>query len=302
MEHSHEHKHSLPTSINRSFLVGIALNIIFVIVELGAGFFTGSLALISDAGHNLSDVFSLVLSLVAFRLAKIRPTETFTYGYKKSTILASVINAVILIVAVGLIGWEAIQRFYHPQEISGGIVAAVAGVGILINSFSAFLFFKDKEKDLNIKGAYMHLLADALVSVGVVVAGVIISYTHWFWVDSVISFGIMIVIVLGTWGLLKESLRLSLDAVPKDIDVGAVKKSALAINGVINIHHLHIWATGTSLTSATAHIVVEESLTSKQISALTKKLKHEWDHLGIAHSTIEIETADGGCLDADMNH
>ena len=298
----HEHTHSLPESISRSFIIGIALNIVFVIVEFGAGIFTGSLALMSDAGHNLSDVFSLALSLLALRFAKIKPTETFTYGFKKSTILASLVNAVILLLAVGSIGWEAIQRFNHPQEISGGMVAAVAGIGIVINAASAFLFFKDKEKELNIKGAYLHLFADALVSVGVVVAGIIISYTHWLWVDPAISLVIMIVIVTGTWGLLKESLRLSMDAVPKEIDVDAVKKSAIAVDGVTDVHHLHIWASGTSQTAATAHVVVKESLSSKRISALTKNIKHEWDHLGIAHSTIEIETDDGECSDVNMFH
>jgi cobalt-zinc-cadmium efflux system protein len=198
MSHDHSH-HNTSQNYNKAFVVGIALNSAYIIVEMVFGVLTNSMALISDAGHNLSDVFSLVLSLVAFRLTRIKPTEIYTYGFKKSTILASLLNAVILLVAVGSIGWEAIQRFYHPQEISGGVVAVVAGIGIIINAASAFLFFKDKDKDLNLKGAYMHLFADALVSVGVVIAGVIISYTHWLWIDPMISLVIMLVIVLGTW-------------------------------------------------------------------------------------------------------
>lgn len=296
MSHDHSH-HNTSQNYNKAFVVGIALNSAYIIVEMVFGVLTNSMALISDAGHNLSDVFSLVLSLVAFRLTRIKPTEIYTYGFKKSTILASLLNAVVLLVAVGSIGWEAIQRFSHPQEISGGVVAVVAGIGIIINAASAFLFFKDKKKDLNLKGAYMHLFADALVSVGVVIAGIIISYTHWLWIDPTISLVIMVVIVLGTWDLLKESLRLSMDAVPKNINIEAVKKSTLEIDDVTGIHHLHIWASGTSQTAATAHIVVNQSQSSNNISSIIKKIKHAWEHLGITHSTIEIETSEEDCSD-----
>lgn len=300
MEHSHQHNRPLSENIGRLFVIGIALNVLFVILEFGAGFITNSLALISDAGHNLSDVFSLSLSLIAFRLSKIKATEIYTYGFKKSTILVSLFNAVILLLAAGSIGWEAIQRFNNPQAISGTVIAVVAGIGIIINVASAFLFFNEKEKDLNVKGAYLHLMADALVSVGVVFSGVIISYTNWMWVDSVISLVIVCVIIFGTWGLLKDSLRLSMDAVPKEIDIDSVKKSALTLDGVIGIHHLHIWASGTTQTAATSHIVVKESLSPKQIATLVKSLKHQWEHLGIAHSTIEVETEEGECADVTM--
>jgi cobalt-zinc-cadmium efflux system protein len=296
MAHNHTHN-TILQNYNKAFIIGIALNSAYVIIEMIYGVLTNSMALISDAGHNLSDVFSLVLSLVAFRLTKIKPTETYTYGFKKSTILASLFNAVILLVAVGSIGWEAIQRFFHPQEVSGGVVAIVAGIGIIINAVSAFLFFKDKEKDLNLKGAYMHLFADALVSIGVVIAGIIITYTHWLWIDPTISLVIMVVIVFGTWDLLKESLRLSMDAVPKNIDVEAVKKSTLAVEDVTGIHHIHIWANGTTQTAATAHIVIKQSLASKQVSGIVKNIKHAWEHLGISHSTIEIETSEEECSD-----
>ena len=296
MAHDHSH-HAAPGNYNRAFLIGIALNATYVVVELIYGIMTNSMALISDAGHNMSDVFSLLISLAAFRLARIKPSDTYTYGFKKSTILASLFNAIILLIAVGSIGWEAIQRFYHPQEISGGIIAIVAGVGIVINFASALLFHKDKEKDLNLKGAYLHLIADALVSVGVVIAGIVISYTHWLWIDPAMSLLIMVVIIMGAWDLLKESLRLSMDAVPKNIDIEEVKKSAMTVEGVSGIHHLHIWASGTSHIAATAHVVVTQSVSSTTVPMLIKEIKHQWEHLGISHATVEIESSEENCSD-----
>ena len=199
-EHGHAHGHALPApeQVNKAFIIGIALNLIFVLVEAAAGFWYDSLALLSDAGHNLSDVISLVLALLAFRMAKVKPNSRYTYGYKKSTVLVSLLNAIILLVAVGIILAESIEKLRNPQPIAGGVIAWVAGVGILINAFTAFLFLKDKERDLNIKGAYLHLMADALVSVGVVISGVIISYTHWYIMDPII--GIAIGIFIGVVG------------------------------------------------------------------------------------------------------
>lgn len=198
--HTHEHGHALPApeQVNKAFIIGIALNLIFVLVEATAGFWYDSLALLSDAGHNLSDVISLVLALLAFRMAKVKPNSRYTYGYKKSTVLVSLLNAIILLVAVGIILAESIEKLRNPQPIAGGVIAWVAGVGILINAFTAFLFLKDKERDLNIKGAYLHLMADALVSVGVVISGVIISYTHWYIIDPIIGIAIAIVILVST--------------------------------------------------------------------------------------------------------
>ena len=218
-EHGHAHGHALPApeQVNKAFIIGIALNLIFVLVEAAAGFWYDSLALLSDAGHNLSDVISLVLALLAFRMAKVKPNSRYTYGYKKSTVLVSLLNAIILLVAVGIILAESIEKLRNPQPIAGGVIVWVAGVGILINAFTAFLFLKDKERDLNIKGAYLHLMADALVSVGVVISGVIISYTHWYIIDPIIGIAIAIVILVSTWNLLRDSLRLSLDGVPAGI-------------------------------------------------------------------------------------
>jgi len=292
--HAHVHTHALPAAggqLNRAFIWGIALNLAFVVVEFVAGFVTGSLALVSDAGHNLSDVASLALSLVAFRLAKVKSSQQYTYGYRKSTILVSLFNALILLVAVGAIGWEAVRRFTHPEPVPGGMMAVVAGIGIVVNAASAFLFMRDKEKDLNVKGAYLHLLADAMVSLGTVVAGIIIIYTGWYWVDPVVSLVIMIVIVYSTWGLLKSSLRLSLDGVPQGIELEEVKKIALKIPGVKDIYHIHIWAMSTTENALTAQLVVASQLNMEQVDGLKRTLCHELEHLGIQHITLETSVS-----------
>lgn len=297
-----EHHHHSPTitNLNKAFWIGIILNSAFVLLEFCAGFYFNSLALLSDAGHNLSDVASLGLSLFAFRLTKSKATERFTYGLHKSTILASLANAVILLIAVGSIGWEAIQRFLHPVETEGGVIAVVAGIGIVINTVSAFFFFRDKDKDLNVKSAYLHLAADALVSAGVVVAGILIVYTGLKWIDPVISLVIMGVVIYGTWSLLTESLRLSLDAVPEDIDMEKIKEQMLKTAGVKNIHHIHVWAMSTTRNAMTAHLILENDLTEKQVTKLKSNLKHELEHMNIGHVTLETESQN--CHDEDCDH
>lgn len=291
---SNEHKHNQHskqlTNVSKAFWIGIVLNSTFVIVEFIAGFYFNSLALLSDAGHNLSDVASLGLSLFAFRLAKSKATSRFTYGLHKSTILASLANAVVLLIAVGSIGWEAIQRFMHPVETQGGVIAIVAGFGIVINGISAFFFFKDRGKDLNIKSAYLHLAMDAVVSAGVVIAGVIISYSGIRWIDPFISLIIMAVVIFSTWSLLKESLRLSLDAVPENIDIDKIKVKLLEPKAVKNIHHIHIWAMSTTKNAMTAHLILENDLSGGQISKIKAELKHELEHMNIQHVTFETES------------
>ena len=205
-EHHHEHVHEL-TSLNKSFIIGITLNILFVLVEFGIGFYYDSLGLLSDAGHNLGDVASLVLAMLAFRLAKVHPNSRYTYGYKKSTVLVSLLNAVILLVAVGIIITESIEKLFHPVPVEGAAIAWTAGVGVVINAVTAWLFMKDKEKDLNVKGAYLHMAADTLVSVGVVISGIIIMYTGWTLVDPIIGLVIAVIIVISTWSLLHDSQR-----------------------------------------------------------------------------------------------
>jgi cobalt-zinc-cadmium efflux system protein len=292
MEHDHSHHHHNPklTNVGRAFIIGIVLNMTFVVIEFLSGFYTNSLALLSDAGHNLSDVATLGLSLFAFQISKRKATPTYTYGFHKSTILASLINAVILLIAVGSIGWEAIQRFISPEETQGKVISIVAGIGIVINAVSAFLFFRDKEKDLNVKGAYLHLALDAVVSAGVVIAGLIISYTGIKWIDPLISLVIMAVVIYSTWGLLTESLKLSLDAVPYAINMESVKSEMLKIKGITSIHHIHIWAMSTTRNAMTAHLMLEKDLTDKEVAEIKHKMKHTLEHMNIQHVTLETES------------
>lgn len=290
--HSHHdhHQHSADLSkVGRAFVIGIALNIAFVIIEFITGFFTNSLALLSDAGHNLSDVATLALSLFAFQISKRKATAKYTYGFHKSTILASLTNAVILFIAVGSIGWEAIQRFITPEDTQGRVISAVAGIGIVVNAVSALFFFRNREDDLNVKGAYLHLLLDALVSVGVVIAGVFISYTGFKWIDPLISLLIMAVVIYSTWGLLTESLKLSLDAVPTAIEVEKIKAEILKTKGIRSIHHIHIWAMSTTKNAMTAHLILEKELTDQQVANLKHEVKHTLEHHSIQHVTLETE-------------
>lgn len=268
------------------------MNLGFVVIEFVVGFFTDSLALLSDAGHNLSDVASLALSLLAFRLARIKPNSRYTYGYRKSTILISLLNALILLLAVGAIGYEAVRRFSAPAPVPGSIMAIVAGIGIAVNAASAFLFFRDKESDLNVKGAYLHLLADALVSLGTVIAGLIIIGTGWYWVDPLVSLLIITVIIFSTWSLLSGSLRLSLDGVPPGIDMERIREVALKIPGVKDIYHIHVWAMSTTETALTARVLVNDKLGREEVSRAKKALRHELEHLGINHITLETDTGE----------
>lgn len=272
--------------LNLAFKLGITINAIYVIVEFAAGFALDSLGLISDAGHNLGDTISLILALVAFRLAMHSPTDHFTYGFKKSTILVSLVNAVILLVAVGMIIKECIEKFITPQPIDGTLVAVTAGIGVLINGLTAWLFIKDKEKDLNVKGAYLHMAADAMVSVGVVVSGIIIDYTGWTIIDPIIGLVIAVVIIVSTWNLLHNSVRLTLDGVPEGIDVEEIRKEIEQTEGVDECHHLHIWAISTTENALTAHIIANEGSDAEQVR---KRLKEKLNAHGLTHSTLEFE-------------
>ncbi|MEG1643555.1 MAG: cation diffusion facilitator family transporter [Bacteroidales bacterium] len=291
----HDHGHNLPTTgkdVTAAFIWGIGLNSAFVIIEGVAGILAGSMALLSDAGHNLSDVASLLFVLIAFRLSKSRPTENFTYGYKKSTVLVSMLNAVILLIVVGIIISESIDKIISPRPVEGGVVAWVAGIGIIINAFTAWLFFKGSRNDINIKGAYLHLAADALVSVGVMFSGVVISLTGWNMVDPIIGLAVAIAILISTWGLLRDSTRLSLDGVPLNVDVSRVKTLILSTAGVKGVHHLHIWAISTTQNAMTAHLVLENYDNAAQIKEL---LKEQLKNLNISHVTIEAELPSEKC-------
>jgi cobalt-zinc-cadmium efflux system protein len=294
--HDHRHTHALDiTQVSKSLIAGILLNILFVIVEFAAGLFSNSLALISDAGHNLSDVASLALALLAFKLLKVKATEKFTYGYRKASILISLLNAVILLVAVGSIGYESIQRFLAPRPVDTNVVIYVAAIGIVINLVSALLFFRDRKKDLNLKGAYLHLMVDALVSIGVVMAGILMAYTNWLWVDPFISVIIMIIILMSTWNLLRDSLSLSMDAVPTNISIETIREAALKLTGVKDIHHIHVWAMSTAENALTAHLVISDTISHEETSNLKNEFKHKLEHMGIQHATLETEV--DGCTE-----
>lgn len=292
-EHSHQHSHAINAeSLNKAFIIGIVFNLAFVVIEFAAGFWFDSLALLSDAGHNLSDVVSLVLALLAFRLAKVKANERYTYGYKKSTILVSLLNAVILLVAVGAIVIESIHKLSNPAVVPGGAIAWVAGVGVLINAFTAFLFMKDKEKDLNVKGAYLHMAADTLVSVGVLVAGIVISRTDWYIIDPIIGLIVAVVILISTWNLLHDSLRLTLDGVPTSIDSQKVVEAIRALPGVDDVHHIHIWAISTTENALTAHIVLKQPEGMQEVKHL---IRHRLEDFGIGHATLEFEVPGEHC-------
>ncbi|MBA9078848.1 cation diffusion facilitator family transporter [Rufibacter quisquiliarum] len=302
--HSHGgHAHGLPASgkLNKAFLLGIGLNIAFVVVEAAAGWWYNSLALLTDAGHNFTDVLSLLLAFFALRMAQRKPTERFTYGYGKSTTLVSLLNAMLLLVAVGAIGWEAIERLGTAPALNGTAITLVAIVGILINTGTALLFFRDKEHDINVKGAYLHMAADALVSLGVVVAGLVMHYTGWFWVDAAMSLVIVVVIVWSTWGLLVESLRLTLDAVPHGIDLPAIREYLQGVPGVAQVHDLHVWAMSSTENSLTAHLVVEDTYQDSQLMEIREEIAH---HHGIQHVTLQVERGPDGhaCEHAGVYH
>lgn len=293
--HGHAHIHPLSSSdhLNRAFRLGIFLNLLFVAVEFAAGLWLSSMALISDAGHNLSDVVGLVLALLAFRLMRLKPNTRYTYGYKKSTVLVSLLNACILLVAVGMILVSSIQKLQHPEPIPGGAVAWVAGIGILVNAFTAWLFMKDKDRDLNVKGAYLHMAADALVSVGVLVSGLIIRATGWNVIDPVIGIVIAGVILVSTARLLHASLRLSLDGVPEGIDPETVCQAMRTVDpGVVDVHHVHIWALSTTENALTAHVRVADWQTA---SLIKRKIKQCLESFHIQHVTLELETLEETC-------
>jgi len=298
LEHTHNHTPEV-TSLNRAFIIGIAINALYVIIELGAGLYYDSLALISDAGHNLTDVASLALALLAFRLAKVKANDKFTYGYRKSTVLVSLINSVVLFIAIGGILWESFSRIHNPVVVQGLPISIVAGIGIVINAISAFLFFKDKDSDLNVKGAYLHLMADAAVSLGVVVSGILIYFFHLYWLDLAMSLVIVAVIFYSTWNLFRDSLSLTLDGVPKGIDLNKVISEIKEVDGVIDVHHLHVWAISTSQNAMTAHVIIHPENGMEQLNILKTNIKHELEHVNIHHATIEFETEEEDCKDTN---
>ncbi len=302
-DHKHDHSHAghshapAPEDMGRTFALATALNVAFVIAEGVAGWMTHSLSLLADAGHNLSDVLGLVMAWVAVVLARRAPTSRRTYGLRKGTILASLTNAVVLLVAVGVIVAEAVRRFADPQPVETGPVMIVAALGVVLNTATALLFMRGRKGDLNVRGAFLHMAADAAVSAGVVVAALAIMLTGFTWIDPIVSLAISGIIVLGTWGLLRDSLDLALDATPKGIDPKAVKAWLGEQPGVTEVHDLHIWAMSTTETALTAHLIRPGGDTQGEAPDhfLREACNGLNERFGIGHSTLQLERGDAHC-------
>ncbi|ANU08652.1 cation diffusion facilitator family transporter [Paraurantiacibacter namhicola] len=298
--HSHGHAHHhhgghshAPKDFNRAFAIGVVLNSIFVLVEAGFGLWSGSMALVADAGHNLSDVLSLLIAWGANYMGQKPPNERFTYGYKSSSILAALANAALLLLALGMILVETVDRLFDPAPVEGWTMVWVASIGIVINTATALLFMRGSKDDLNIRGAFLHMAADALVSLGVVVAGVVILLTGALWVDPVTSLIIVAVIGAGTWGLLKDSVKMGLLAVPDGIEEKAVRAYLAGLPGVEAVHDLHIWPMSTTETALTAHLVIPAGHPG---DAFLRDAAHRLEHdFRIQHATLQVETSRENC-------
>jgi cobalt-zinc-cadmium efflux system protein len=286
--HGHGHHHHAPTNIGRAFAIGVILNTAFVLVEVGAGFHAGSMALLADAGHNLSDVLSLLLSWGAVVLAKRAPTARRTYGLRKATILASLTNAVLLLLAVGAIVSESIQRLTHPGTVATTMVMVTAAVGVVINTATALMFMRGSHGDLNVRGAFLHMASDAAVSLAVVIGAGVIALTGLEWVDPALSLLIAVVIVLGTWGLLRDSVDMALDAAPRGLDVAAVRDWLCRLPGVHEVHDLHIWAMSTTETALTCHVIRPLNADGDQF--LHSACEGLAARFNIGHATLQVET------------
>lgn len=292
--------------MQKIYVAAIWLNVLFVIVEVSIGLFGNSLGLIADAGHNLSDVFSLILALIAVKLALTHGTKRFTYGYRKSSILIALLNAIILLVAVGAIMLESVERIYEicTQSVdvldsfnNGALISWTAGVGILVNGVTT-LMLHSHQHDINAKAAYLHMLSDTLVSVGVVVSGLIIAFTNLSIIDPIISLAISIIILVSTCKLLGESIRMSIDAVPEGINPEEIKGMIESVEGVSDVHHIHIWPISTTETALTAHVAIADK---QQLEKITESIKESLKLHGIAHSTLEMETPQSICHDRECN-
>lgn len=281
----------MPASFNRAFAIGIALNVGFVVVEAVYGFLADSLALLADAGHNLSDVLTLLLAWGAAALANRQPTARRTYGYRRATILASLTSSFVLLVATAGIAWEALGRFTEPARVDGWTMIVVAGIGVVINGVTAWLFAGGREHDLNIRAAFLHMAADAAVSLAVVVGGAAVLLAGWYWTDPVLSLVIVAVILWSTWDVLRESLNLAFDAVPRSVDPAAVRDYLLTLPGVAGVHDLHIWGMSTTETALTAHLVMPDGGSDPFLGEVADALARRFR---IAHTTLQVERGEPG--------
>lgn len=288
-DHHHDHHHC-PASYNRAFAIGVSLNVAFVVLETVGGFWSHSMALLADAGHNLSDVLGLLLAWAAAYLSTVGPNERRTYGLRRTSILAALANAVILLVATGGIAWEAVRRFANPAPVAGTTMMAIAAVGVLVNGTTAVLFHSGRKHDLNLRGAFLHMAADAAVSLGVVVSGALVQWQGWAWIDPLASLLIVAAILIGTAGLLRDSINLALDAVPKGIDPVLVREYLQQLPGISDVHDLHIWGMSTTETALTVHLVKPDGLIDDAFLADVERALH--DRFGIMHPTIQFEQGD----------
>ncbi len=291
-EHGHHHHHVEVDSLNKAFIIGIAINIIYVVAEATCGFIYNSMSLLSDAGHNLSDVASLAISLIAFKMAQKAATQKFTYGYRKLTVQASLTNAILLCIAVGAILLESIRKIAHPAAVDGDAIAWVAAIGVVVNGITAWLFLSKKDKDLNVKGAFMHMAADALVSVGVVVSGIVIHFTDWYLIDPIVGILIAVFIAITSKDLLVECFRMTMDGVPEGIDYNEVKQAIAATPDVRDVHHLHIWPLSTTVTAMTTHVIVTDL---SMVDKVIHNIRESMEGFNIQHCTIEVETRKDNC-------
>lgn len=281
-----------PNSINRSFMIGIILNTMYVVVEITYGLSNNSTSLLSDAAHNVGDISGLLLAFLAFRLQKIKPSKLFSYGFKKGSIVTSFINSILLAFAIGAIAWEGVHKIMNPSPLNGTVIMWVALMGVVINSISALFFKKNQKSDLNIKAAYWHLMADALVSFGVVISGILIHYFHWYALDGIAALVIAVVVLFSTWQLFKDSTIAILDGVPASVNLDNLKDNLLDIKGITDIHHVHIWGLSTNENALTAHIQLEDFTLLPEIK---KELKTKLEDHTIYHSTLEFELATEDC-------
>jgi len=296
MTHGHEHHHhnhshdlSFEQGKNATFIIGICLNSAFVLAEIAGGLIYNSMALLTDAGHNASDVASLVLSLIAFRMARKKSNPVYTYGYKKTTVLAALTNSVILFIAIGILGFESISRLFSPLKVPGGVIAWIASAGIVVNGISALLFYQNRKTELNMKAAYLHLLTDALVSVGVVATGIMILYTGKYWLDPAVGLVIMVIILLSAWRLLRDSFKMTIDAVPTGMELEEIKKIILHVENVKQVWHVHVWPLSTTENALTAHVAIDDGLSFDEKLKVIANIRHELLHHNIHHSTIEVQ-------------
>lgn len=295
--HIHHHDEEKLKSLNAAFIIGIALNSAYVVIEAVFGLMYGSMGLLSDAGHNLSDVAALVIAMVAFKLMSRKPDARHTYGYKKFTIQASFINALLLCVAVGAILMESVEKLFHPEEVDGDAIAWVAAAGVVVNGVTAWLFMKDKGRDMNVKAAFLHMAADTLVSIGVVISGIVIHFTGWYVLDPIIGIIIALIVAWSMRGLLVESTRMSIDTVPESINMPELEKALESVDGVTSIHHLHVWPLSTTENALTVHVVISDV---GQLDHIVAEAKRKAKEHGVNHATIEAETKASPCHDSAM--